>query len=605
MNSARISFNRSSSAGDSPSHPPALDLLQGVTGRPAGGVDIGGVGYDGPNLTVPYYLILNEWTFGDDINVVHGRHLMKSGFEWQKIQDPYRTDLYAGGYLTFNTLSDFLAARPFSIVVPVPGKLNTERTWNEGSGGAYFWDSYRWRRNLTLNFGARYEFITNPTESNGRFSTLVNLGDAAVTHEPHVFSQNPSLKNFAPRFGFAWDATGDGKTSVRGGFGMFYQEYVPRDYGQYGFNPPETILGLGIFPGIPVSPGALFGLPPAIQLVMGYHVTTSPYLMQYNLNVQRELKPGLVLEAGGVFSGGRKLLGAYDYNQPLPDAKLPDGTPIRSSAATRPNPYFSTLQFTYPMHSSNYSSLVVTLEKRFTGGSRLFAAYTWSHSLDTQSDELNGDSWNDSGQTMDIHNLKRDYGNSTFDIRQNLTIHYVYGLPFGANLHGAAAALARGWQFTGIATFHTGPPFTVVNGFDRANTLQSTTPPDAADRPDLKPGSTNNPVLGSPNHWFDTGAFMLQPAGAFGNLGRDTVTGPGMANVDLGFLKTFRFTERTGLQFRLETFNIFNHPNFAVPDYPNRQVFLDASGTINPQAGEIARTVSSSRQLQFAFRLSF
>ena len=605
VNAARVSFNRGDSAGDSPDHPAALNLIPGVTGRAAGAISVGGVGFDGPNPIVPYYLILNEWTFGDDLHFVRGRHLMKAGFEWQKIQDPYRTDIYSGGYLTFNTLADLLAANPYTFLVPLPGKLATERTWNEGSGGVYLWDSYRMRRNLTLNFGARYEFITNPTESHGRFASLVNLTDAAVTALPHVFSRNPSLHNIAPRAGFAWDATGDGKTSIRGGFGIFYQEYMPRDYAQYGFNPPQTILGIGIYPGFPISPAALFGLPPSITLVTGYRITTTPYLLEYNLNVQRELKPGLVLEAGGVFSGGRKLLGAYDYNEPLPNATLPDGTPIRTATAARPNPYFSTLQFTFPMHSSNYNSLVMTLEKRFAGGSRLSAAYTWSHALDTQSNEFSGDGWNDAGETTDIRNLKRDYGNSTFDVRQNLTLNYVYALPFGAGLRGLARTLAGGWQLTGIATFHSGQPFSVENGFDRANTMQTLSPPNGSERPDLKPGHSNDPVLGSPNRWFDPGAFQLQPAGAFGNLGRDTVTGPGLADVDCGFLKTFRLAERTGLQFRFEMFNVLNHANFATPDFPQREVFLDASGTVNPQVGQITRTVSSSRQLQFALRLSF
>ena len=342
------------------------------------------------------------------------------------------------------------------------------------------------RRNVTLNFGARYGFITNPTESHGRFSSLVNLNDPTVTHLPHVFAQNPSLKNIAPRFGFAWDATGDGKTSIRGGFGIFYQEYMPRDYGDYGFNPPETVLEVGIFPGFPIAPSALFGLPPSISLVTGYHITTSPYLLEYNLNVQRELLPGLVFEAGGLFSGGRKLLGAYDYNQPLPNAILPDGTPIRTATSVRPNPNFSSLQFTFPMHSSSYNALVMTLEKRFSRGSRFLAAYTWSHSLDTQSNEFNGDGWNDSGETTDIRNLKRDHGNSTFDVRQNLTVNYTYDLQFGSGLRGVPGKLAGGWQFTGIATFHSGLPFSLENGFDRARTLRSFDPPNASDRPDLK-----------------------------------------------------------------------------------------------------------------------
>ncbi len=605
VNSLRVSFNRSDSAGNSSDVPPALNLVPGTTGRAAGAITIGGVGYYGPDPIIPYYLIINDWTFADDVSFIRGRHVMKAGFEWQQIQDPYRADLYSGGSLTFNTLSDFLTANPYLFIAPLPGKLDTERTWNQGVGGAYFWDSFRLRQNLTLNFGVRYEFITNPTESHGRFASLVNLSDPTVTTLPHVFAQNPSLANLAPRFGFAWDATGDGKTSVRGGFGMFYQEYAPRDYAEYGFNPPQTVLGVGVFPGFPISPAALFALPPSISLVTGYQISTTPYVLEYNVNVQRELARGLVLEVGGVFSGGRRLLGSYDYNEPLPNATLADGTPIRTATATRPNPYFSTLAFSYPMDTSNYRSLVATLEKRLSGSSRLFAAYTWSHSLDTQSNEFNGDSWNDAGETTDIDNLRLDYGNSTFDVRQSLTLNYIYDLPFGRGLQGLARTVAGGWQFAGIATFHSGLPFSVENGFDRANTLQTLSPPEGSERPDVKPGYSNNPVTGSPNQWFNPNAFELQPAGAFGDLGRDTVIGPGMADVDCGFLKSLRFAEGYAVQFRFELFNILNHTNFNVPVYPNRNVFLDANGTVNPLAGQITQTASSSRQLQFALKFSF
>ncbi len=609
VNSFRMSFNRSDSDGNNLENPAALDFLPGVTGRAAGAISIGGVGYFGSNSIVPYYLIINNWMWGDDLNFVRGRHVLKIGFEWQKIQNPYRSDIYSGGLLTFNTLGDFLSGNPFTLLVPLPGKLDTERTWNEDVGGAYFWDSFKLRPNLTLDYGLRYEFITNPTESHGRFSTLVNLSDATVTPEPHVFEHNPSLKNLAPRLGFAWDVTGDGKTAVRGGFGIFYQEYMPRDYGEYGFNPPQTILGLALLPGFPIAPSSLVGLPPSITMVTGYNITKSPHMLEYDLDIQRELGNNLVLEVGGIFSGGRDLLGAYDYNQPLPNATLPDGTPIRTVNDPRPNPNFSSLQFTYPIDSSNYSALVVKMQKQFSAGSQVSVAYTWSHSLDTQSNEFNGDGWNDSGQTTDIDDLKMDYGNSTFDVRNNLTADYVYNLPFGSELHGAAALFGSGWAFTGIATLESGLPFSVEDGFDRANTMQSSVPPDASERPDLKPGFSNNPVLGNPNEWFNPNAFELQPDGAFGDLGRDTVRGPGLADVDTGFLKAFHLAEDYRLQFRFEIFNIFNHPNFAVPNFEDRYLFTSdpVTGAIsdNPLAGRITSTVTSSRQLQFALRLEF
>jgi hypothetical protein len=327
--------------------------------------------------------------------------------------------------------------------------------------------------------------------------------------------------------------------------------------------------------------------------------------MEYNLNVQREIVPGLVFEAGGVFSLGRKLLGAYDYNQPLPNATVANGAPIRTATAARPNPYFSALAFSYPIDSSNYNALVLTVQKRFTGASRIFAAYTWSHSLDTQSNEFNGDGWNDAGESTDIHDLKMDYGNSSFDVRQALSFHSVYDLPLGRGMENLTARLVKDWQISGIVICQGGLPFSVENGFDRANTMQTLSPPEGSERPNLAPGFSNNPVVGSPQRWFNPNAFVLQAPGAFGNLGRDTVRGPGLVNADAGLSRTIALGKHVSADLHFQVFNIFNHPNFAVPAFPNRAVILDASGTINPQAGEITQTVDSARQLQFALRLNF
>ena len=175
--------------------------------------------------------------------------------------------------------------------------------------------------------------------------------------------------------------------------------------------------------------------------------------------------------------------------------------------------------------------------------------------------------------------------------------------------HGRNQPGYIGWTFTGIATFESGLPFSVEDGFDRANTMQSSVPPDASERPDLKPGFSNNPVLGNPNEWFNPNAFELQPAGAFGDLGRDTVRGPGLADLDMGFLKAFKITEERILQFRFEAFNIFNHANFAVPNFEDRYLYtadaLTGAISANPLVGRITSTVTSSRQLQFALRFEF
>jgi hypothetical protein len=206
---------------------------------------------------------------------------------------------------------------------------------------------------------------------------------------------------------------------------------------------------------------------------------------------------------------------------------------------------------------------------------------------------------------MDITNLDRDHASSTFDVRHNLTVYYIYDVPGNRSWQGWTGWLTRNWQWTGIATFHSGLPFSAVNGFDRARTLQSTVPPNAADRPDVNPAFRGPVVIGSPDRWFDPAAFQLQPDGAYGNLGRNTLRGPGMASIDMGLTRQFPVGETLRLQFRTEMFNVLNRANFAVPDFPARQVFLDASGTVNPRAGVITRTVTTSRQLQFALRLQF
>jgi hypothetical protein len=190
-------------------------------------------------------------------------------------------------------------------------------------------------------------------------------------------------------------------------------------------------------------------------------------------------------------------------------------------------------------------------------------------------------------------------------VRHSLIVSYVLKIPVASGLSGAAQALLKGWQTSGITSVHTGIPFSVENGFDRANTLQSLSPPNGSERPNLAPGFSNNPLLRSPKQWFDPNAFQLQPDGAFGNLGRDTVRGPNYFDFDAGIFRTLTWTERYSCQLRFEVFNLLNHSNFAVPDFANRWVFLDASGTINPQAGRITQTVSSSRQLQLAIRFNF
>ena len=609
VNALRLSFNRSNMSGQSPFRAPALDFLPGEHRANAASVSISGVGQIGQQGNTPFQLIINMGSLADDLNVVKGPHALKIGFEGQKIQNPYRLDIGGGGSMSFNNLRDFLTGTPFTFSIALPGKFNTQRTWQQSVFGMYVTDSYKVRSNLTLNMGLRYEFITNPTEKYGRFSSVLNVSDPVPVHFDHVFRKNPSLKNFAPRFGFAWDVSGTGKTSVRGGFGMFYSQFMPRNYGHYGFNPPDTIISLGVNPGFPPNIASLAATAGSFSLVTGYNITSTPYMLQYNLNIQHEIFANTLVSIGYVGSGGRKLLGAYDFNQPRPTTVSADGRPVRPAGTPRPNPNFANMQFDFPMFNSNYNSLTASVERRFAGGSYISANWNWSHSLDTDSSEFNGDGFNSAGEVRDINKIAADYGNSTFDIRHVATVNYDYqlpfgsGKPFGGGWTGLTQKLLGGWETTGISRFSSGPPFQVVNGFDRSHDLR--TGANRADRVDLRPGFTNNPRIGDPTRWFDPNAFALQPDGTYGNLGRNTLRGPGLISVDLGLAKNIKVREQVNAQFRFEAFNIINRANFAVPPIQALTLFLDPSGTINPLAGRIASTTTTARQLQFALRLEF
>jgi hypothetical protein len=318
--------------------------------------------------------------------------------------------------------------------------------------------------------------------------------------------------------------------------------------------------------------------------------------MQFNLSIQREIFQDTVLTVTYVGNNGRHEWARRDYNPVIPfvnaNGQLQFATSVNGSPVANPrgNPGFTYLNLQNSEGNSSYNALQVNLVHRFAHNFQAQAAYTWSHSIDTDS----GSQGLELGSTAENpYNVAWDRGDSQYDVRQNLRLNGVYTLPFNQN------RFVSGWGVSGIVSVQTGLHFSVLNGFDSANFGTAT------ERPYLNPGFTASSIItGNPNQWFNPAAFTLPPLGVLGNLGRDVFTGPGIFDADVSFTKDTKIpeiSEQFSLQFRAELFNIFNHPNFGLP----ATGAFTGSGAVNASAGLITTTTTASRQIQFSLRVRF
>jgi hypothetical protein len=322
-----------------------------------------------------------------------------------------------------------------------------------------------------------------------------------------------------------------------------------------------------------------------------------PYALQYNLNLEREIKRGTILSAGYFGARGNHLTRAGEQN------------PFELTSGHRFNPNLpSPLQMVLTDAQSFYNSFQLSLSRQHTDNLSWQVFYTLSHSIDDASNTFLIDAVNEP-ESQDIFNRKGSRGRSGFDIRHNFVGNVVYELPFGRR------RWFGGWQLSGIASVHSNVPFTPVLSFDNAD-LQSLV---TAERPNLigNPYSgvcPNGARVGTAGCWFNPSAFALPPPGQFGTAGRDILRGPGFAQFDLALQKSFQVREGMKIMLRGEAFNILNHPNFAVPSNTQNPialggngdaVFRDAAGHFANDVGRIFSTVDSARQIQLGVRISF
>ena len=592
LNSFRFSVNRSRSANGNSYLREVNPALSFFPGRPLGQISVTGFLSIGPSRFGPSYSDMTLFQFSDDLSFTRGRHSVRIGGDHRfyrlatsRPQSPY-------GFYQFNGLTNFLRNIPASVELTLPDS-ELDRNWRQSMTVAYVQDDIRLTPQLTLNLGVRYERVSVPEEANGLSSNFRNpLTDAAPTVGP-IYS-NPSNRNFAPRVGVAWDPFGDGKTGVRAGFGVFFDPLWTDFYANPGNRlEPFYVLGSVRNPTFPDA-GQVVGSPLFVLGRQDVLVSDpeNPYFRQFNASLQRELWRSGVVTVSYSGSRGRHLVRFVDGNQAIPQI-LPDGRKFFPADSAPRNPNLTGVRYKVTDGESSYNALQTSFTQRATHGFQLQLNYVYSKSVDDGSVTVTQGGDNDLPQDPDDRLAER--GLSNYDMRHYFVAHWIWDVPA---LPGPAV-LGRGWQLNAVTTLASGNPFSVVVGFDRANArFQAGTSPQ---RPDLVPGASDNPILGGPDRYFDPAAFALPEAGFYGNLGRNTLIGPGLATTDLSLNKRFDVGSDAKVQLRVEIFNVFNRPNFALP---SQRTVLTGTGPVG-SAGRITSTTTSARQIQLGLKIAF
>jgi len=634
LNIARFGYSRASYfySGEPTPGTPAASLSGFVTGHPVGAIVVGGsaaanpaaqVSLAGSNIGSNLRIARNLFTYEDTVTLTTGRHQFSFGAWFQQVQANEDLALSQYGQATFSGLQQFLQGTVGNFLYdPAP----TEMNWRSLLGALYAEDVMRVTPKLTLSLGFRDEFTTGWDEAHGRAANFI-FNNGLIQTQPQVGSSAFTVNNAKflpqPRIGVAWSPFST-KTVIRAGFGMYndLQDALGYRMDQNApFNPSYGIANLPVsslpLPTSPVPANARV-LPGGVQPNM-----QTPTLISYSLRVEQELSPNTVLTVGYVGSHGYHEIVSLNDNEPTPvicpaspcPANYPSnfpvplaGTPIPAGTYFIPagtptaNPALGSAWAWFSVGDSSYNALQVDVNHRFSGGLALRGVYTWSKALD-DGDSLNATTaGNAPGLVSNPFNLRADRGPATYDVRNVGVINGTYELPLGhgrryfGGLSGISNAIASGWTVNSIVTLQSGFPFTPQLSYNPSNNGDTRNPV----RPFVNPAFSGPVILGTPKEWFNPAAFLAPPNGSgfYGNLGRDTLIGPGLATWDLSFLKDTPIHERLTLQFRAEIFNLLNRANF---NTPNSIVFTPAG--VSPTAGVVTSTSTTSRQVQFGLKL--
>ena len=542
----------------------------------------------GDEINNPQQNTSNIYELTDNASWTHGTHLVKFGADLRWLQQNAFADVESRGLIDFsgftrNALAEMLQDVPSFTEV---AQLNNPQHLRSQSYDFYIQDNWRVGPTLTLTLGLRYEYNTPAVDPHNRASlynpatqSIVAVGTNGVPRAGYY----PDYDNFGPRVGFAWTPDRERKWVIRSGYGIYYDQSALAPSQGLFFSPPYFNLQMFVpLPQFPIfledpfpSNYPLFIPDPAFTFQRNLR---TPYMQQWNFSVQRQLTSSSVAELAYVGTKGTKLITNRDINQANPSPQ-----PFN----LRPVPQFADIDAYESRGNSIYNALQASFTQRLHAGLSALVSYTWSKSIDDASGFFS--STGDSNFPQNSNDPWAERALSNFNIAQRLTVAYSYDLPLPAR-----HVLLRGWQTNGLWSFQTGYPFTVTlqPGVDNSNTGIPSIEFGVVDRPNL----IGNPHLSNPapDAWFNTGAFAISPYGTFGNTGRNIVTGPGYSSVDFSAIKNTPIREGLTLQFRAEFFNLFNSPNFLLPDS-----FLGS-----PAFGRIL-AAGSPRRIQFGLKLLF
>jgi hypothetical protein len=636
LNTARAGFSRAGYffTGEPTPGSPAASLPGLLTGLPIGALVVGGSAASNPtaqlslagsnngsNLDVARNLFTGE----DRVSFTRGRHQFNLGAWVQRLRSNENLALSQYGQATFTSLQTFLQGTVATLLYdPTPTPLG----WRSWFGAWYAEDAIRVSPKFTLTVGFRDEFTSGWNEVHGRAATYT-FTNGVISTQPAIGSSAFTVNNGKflpqPRAAVAWSPFGGRRTTViRAGFGMYndLQDALGYRTDQNApFNPTYSLPSVPVSQ-LPVSTAA--AVPSTAKLVPGgvQPDLKTPTLLSWSLRIQQELSANTALTVGYVGSHGYHEIIGIDANEPFPvicpaspcpatypatfpagiaGAAVPAGT-YYVPTSTKANPAIANTWTYFSEGDSSYNALQVDVNRRFSGGLSIRGVYTRAKVID-DGDSLNATtSGGEPALASNPFDLRADRGLANFDVRNVGVINATYALPFGPGkrfrnaAHGAVKTLAAGWTANSIVTLQGGFPFTPQLSYNPSNTGDTRNPV----RPFVNPAFTGPVILGTPAQWFNPAAFLAPPnsSGFFGNLGRDTLIGPGLATWDFSLLKDTPLREGLNLQFRAELFNLLDRANF---NTPNAVTFTPTG--VSPTAGVITGTSTTSRQIQFGLKL--
>jgi len=628
INTARVGFSRAGYYADTV---PLVTLDPGlpiVPGYSMGSITLGtGAAQGGSGISafggaVGDQEYRNLFTYTDAVQIVKGRHQLSAGFWAQRIQaNTFRGGSY--GSATFSGLPAFLQGLALTLggggISLMYGSRQWEASW-------YVADTVRVTQILTLTLGLRHEFTNGWHEVGGRLENHLLGPNGAPLSQPLIGSTvtaNGSLRNFAPRIGLAWDVFGTGKTVLHAGFGTYYNQlddlnqYLTEGYPLIISTSLSSTNTIGTIP----FPQYLPILPPGSPLPAGTPLPSggfdysakTPVVQQWSFTIEQQITPTTGLSVGYVGSHGYHNLGPSSSNPtnsvicpaaPCP-ASLPGGTRYFASSAqsARLNPAVASGGPLGEDGHSDFNSLQVDLKQKPAKGVTFRANYAFSKALDNVSGLVTGYEGNCANAYGQANNPNVDWSPACYDIRHRFSLNGSYDLPIGqgqaflGRVAGVPGKLLSGWQLNGIFSWQTGLPFSPLAGIGQSRDGSSS----GSERASWNPSFTGPLYPGTLNQWFNPNAFVLAPAGTYGNAGRNVLRGPRLANADVSLYKATKLSERFNLAFRAEFFNILNHPSFGVPNHS----LFSTGGVQSGTAGVINNVLTFPREIQLGLKLSW